>query len=139
MMSLMTPAPEGREANIERALTTWRVIGSPSLPFDAERIRRRAARQYDRCFHPAGLSRQLAAITAHGSRAEALRDVATPTLVIHGDADPLVPVEGGHDTARCIPGADLLVIEGMGHDLHPEVWPRIVGAISEHTAKAEQA
>ena len=62
---------------------------------------------------------------------------SAPTLVIHGDADPLVPVEGGHDTARCVPGAELLVIEGMGHDLHPQVWPRIVEAVSEHTGKTD--
>jgi pimeloyl-ACP methyl ester carboxylesterase len=137
MAVLMTPPPEDRDGNIERAVETWKVIGSASLPFDAERIRRRAARQYDRCFHPIGVSRQLAAITAHGSRVDALQSVAAPTLVIHGDADPLVPVEGGHDTARCVPGAELLLIEGMGHDLHPQIWPRIIQAISEHTGKAD--
>jgi pimeloyl-ACP methyl ester carboxylesterase len=137
MAVLLTPPPADREGNIERALATWKVIGSQSFPFDADRIRRRAARQYDRCFHPVGVSRQIAAIAAHGSRVEALRSVATPTLVIHGDADPLVPVEGGHDTARSVPGAELLLIEDMGHDLHPHIWPRLVRAVSEHTAKAD--
>ena len=63
--------------------------------------------------------------------------MSAPTLVIHGAADPLVPLEGGRDTARAIPGAELLVIEGMGHDLPEGAWPQLVGAISEHTAKAE--
>jgi pimeloyl-ACP methyl ester carboxylesterase len=136
MAVLLTPPPSDRERNIERALATWKLIGSPSFPFDADRIRRRAARQYDRCFHPVGVSRQIAAIAAHGSRVEALRSVATPTLVIHGDADPLVPVEGGRDTARSVPGAELLLIEGMGHDLHPQIWPRLIRAVSDHTAKS---
>jgi pimeloyl-ACP methyl ester carboxylesterase len=116
---------------------TWRTIGSPGFPFDEAKIRERAGRLYDRSFYPQGTARQLAAILAHGSRAERLREVSAPTLVIHGAADPLVPIEGGHDTARSIPGAELLVIEGMGHDLPEGAWPQLVGAISEHTAKAE--
>ena len=79
----------------------------------------------------------MAAIVAHGNRAEKLRSVTTPTLVIHGAADPLVPLAGGQDTARSIPGAELLVVEGMGHDMPEGAWPTLVGAISEHTAKAE--
>lgn len=137
MAVLLTPPPSDRAGNIERSVAAWKVIGSPSFGFDADRIRRRAARQFDRCFHPAGVSRQIAAITTNGSRVEALRSVATPTLVIHGDADPLVPVEGGHDTAKSVPGAELLLIEGMGHDLHPHIWSRLVRAVSEHTAKAD--
>jgi pimeloyl-ACP methyl ester carboxylesterase len=136
---LLVPPPADREANLERAVETWRTIGSPGFPFDEARIRARAARLYDRSFHPAGVARQLAAIVAHGSRAEGLRQVSAPTLVIHGDADPLVPLEAGRATAQAVPGAALLVIEGMGHDLPPQVWPRLVAAISEHTEKAEAA
>ncbi|MEN8182861.1 MAG: alpha/beta fold hydrolase [Myxococcota bacterium] len=136
MVILMTPPPSDRAGSIERAVTTWKTIGSPGFAFDETRIRERAGRLYDRCFHPAGVSRQLAAILAHGSRSEALGGVTVPTLVVHGDADPLVPVEGGRDTAKRIPGAELLVIEGMGHDLPPALWPRLADAISEHTAKA---
>ena len=73
---------------------------------------------------------------AAGNREPQLASVSAPTLVIHGDADPLIRVEGGHDTADAIPGARLLVIEGMGHDLPRPAWPRILDAVSEHTQKA---
>jgi pimeloyl-ACP methyl ester carboxylesterase len=132
---LMTPVPAEREAYVERAVRNWRVIGSPGFPFDEERVRRRAARSFDRAFHPAGVARQLVAIVAGGSRKDALRAVTTPTLVIHGDADPLAHIEGGRDTAASIPGAELLIIEGMGHDLPRGAWPRIVDAIDAHAAK----
>jgi pimeloyl-ACP methyl ester carboxylesterase len=137
MAVLMTPPPTDRAGSLDAAVRTWRTIGSPGFPFDEARIRERAGRLYDRSFHPQGTARQLAAILAHGSRVEKLREVSAPTLVIHGAADPLVPLEGGRDTARSIPGAELLVIEGMGHDLPEGAWPTLVGAISEHTAKAE--
>jgi pimeloyl-ACP methyl ester carboxylesterase len=83
--------------------------------------------------------RQMAAIFAHGNRAPRLATVTAPTLVIHGMADPLVPVEGGRDTAKSIPGAQLLEIEGMGHDLPPALWVRIADAIASHTRKADAA
>jgi pimeloyl-ACP methyl ester carboxylesterase len=137
MAVLMTPPPTDRAGSLDAAVRTWRTIGSPGFPFDEARIRERAGRLYDRSFYPQGTARQLAAILAHGNRAPRLREVSTPTLVIHGAADPLVPIEGGQDTARSIPGAELLVIEGMGHDLPEGAWPQLVGAISEHTAKAE--
>ena len=137
MAVLMTPPPGDRAGSIEASVVTWRTIGSPGFPFDEARIRERAGRLYDRSFYPQGTARQMAAILAHGNRAPKLREVGTPTLVIHGGADPLVPIEGGRDTARAIPGAELLVIEGMGHDLPEGAWPTLVGAISEHTAKAE--
>src|SRR3989442_709126 len=76
-----------------------------------------AGRSCDRCFSPAGAARQLVAILASGSRREALAAVTIPTLVIHGRDDPLIPLEAGLDTARAVPGAELLVIDGMGHDL----------------------
>jgi pimeloyl-ACP methyl ester carboxylesterase len=139
MAALMAPPPTDRAGSIERGVQTWRVIGSPGFAFEEERIRERAGRAFDRGFYPQGVARQMAAIVSHGSRVEALRGVTAPTLVIHGDADPLVPIEGGRDTAASIPGAELLVIEGMGHDLPRAAWPRIVGSISEHTAKAERA
>ncbi len=136
MQILMTPAPADRTGNIERAVTASRVLGSPGFPFDEARVRERAARTYDRCFYPAGMARQLVGVLASGSRREALGALRVPTLVIHGKADPLVPVEAGIDTAKSIPGAELLLIEGMGHDLPPGAWPQIIGAISEHTANA---
>jgi pimeloyl-ACP methyl ester carboxylesterase len=137
MAVLVTPPPADRAGSLDAAVRTWRTIGSPGFPFDEAKIRERAGRLYDRSFYPEGVVRQLAAILAHGNRAPKLREVATPALVIHGAADPLVPLAGGEHTARSIPGAELLVVEGMGHDLPEGAWPRIIGAISEHTAKAE--
>jgi pimeloyl-ACP methyl ester carboxylesterase len=136
MGMLMITPPAERAAAIEHAVRVWRTIGSPGFPFDEPRIRDRAARQFDRCYHPAGTSRQLAAVLAHGSRRQRLRSVTAPTLVIHGSDDPLVPVEGGKDTAAAVPGAELLIIEGMGHDLPRGAWGRIVDAITSHAAKA---
>jgi pimeloyl-ACP methyl ester carboxylesterase len=137
MAALLAPPPTTRAEAIEHHAKTWRVIGSPGFPFDEERIRARGGALYDRSFYPIGTARQLAAILAHGSRRAALARVTAPTLVIHGAADPLVPLAGGRDTAEAIPGAELLVIEGMGHDLPPEAWPRIVDAIALHTERAE--
>jgi len=135
MAALLTPVPADREGNVERAVKVFRTIGSPGFPFDEERVRRRAARGYDRCFHPAGVARQLVAILASNSRKEALAAVTAPTLVIHGSDDPLIPVEGALDTAAAIPGAELMIIEGMGHDLPRAVWPRVIDAISNLTAR----
>jgi pimeloyl-ACP methyl ester carboxylesterase len=89
---------------------------------------------YDRSFYPVGTGRQLAAILASGSRKEALKKVKIPTLVIHGDADPLAPVEGGKETAEVIPGAKLLIIDGMGHSIPVEVAPQIIEAITKHAS-----
>ncbi len=139
MAVLMTPRPLDRESNVEASVKAARVIGSPGFPFDEARVRRRAAMMYDRSFAPLGIARQMAAIFAHGNRAPRLAAVKAPTLVIHGLADPLVPVEGGRDTAKSIPGAALLEIEGMGHDLPPALWTRLADAIASHTRKAEAA
>ena len=91
---------------------------------------------FDRAFHPAGAARQFAAVVAHGNRAEALRKLAVPALVIHGNDDPLVSVEGGVDTAACIAGAELMRIDGMGHDVPPALWEPIADAISALTRRA---
>ncbi|HYO59584.1 alpha/beta hydrolase [Archangium sp.] len=121
-----------REEAIERSVKMFQVIGSPGFPFDAERVQRLAALSYDRCYDPDGVTRQIVAIFASGSRKQALAAVKVPTLVIHGKEDPLVPVEGGIDTAQSIPGAELLLIDGMGHDLPREMLPRFIEAISTH-------
>jgi pimeloyl-ACP methyl ester carboxylesterase len=134
---LMAPPPKEREANIEHMLKVFRALAGPGFPVDEEWTRRILAESYDRCFCPQGVVRQLVAILAHGNRKPALASVKAPTLVIHGTADPLVPVEGGKDTANAIPGAELMLIEGMGHDLpHGGAWPRIVEAITAHMLKA---
>jgi pimeloyl-ACP methyl ester carboxylesterase len=129
---LVAPAPEDREGYIESSIQTSRVLGSPGYPFDEDLARERAGRAFDRGPCPEGTVRQLAAILASGSRKEALKSVAVPTLVIHGDADVLVPVEGGIDTAEAVPGAKLMIIEGMGHDIPVPVAPRVIEAIAQH-------
>jgi pimeloyl-ACP methyl ester carboxylesterase len=133
---LMRRAPRVRDAYIEYFVRVMRMIGSPGYRADLERIRERAAESYDRCHHPAGTARQLAAILASGSRTQALRMLDVPTLVIHGENDPLVPLRAGQATARSIPGADLLTIPGMGHDLPPQLWPTFVDAIAKNAERA---
>ncbi|MCK9517646.1 MAG: alpha/beta fold hydrolase [Dehalococcoidia bacterium] len=134
--ALMTPSPTEREAYIEHTVANSRVIGSKGELFDEARVRARAAAAYDRAFYPEGVGRQLVAINASGSRKERLASVLVPTLVLHGDIDPLVRLEGGIDTADAIPGAELVIIEGMGHDLPRPLWPRIIDAIASNAAKA---
>lgn len=129
---LMTPAPAERDAVIAQALRTWKVIGSPGFPFDEARIRDRAGRSFDRCHHPAGTERQLVAVVAAGSRRDALERLQTPTLVIHGEDDPLVPAEGGRATLEAVPGARGLFIPGMGHDMPVELYDTLADAISGH-------
>ncbi len=132
---LRPPAPD-RERYIERALEGWRVLRGTAFPFDEAWARARAGRLYDRGIYPAGSARHIAAILASGSRREALRSVRAPTLVIHGDADPLLPVEGGIDTARVVPNAHLWIIPALGHELPPAIWPQVVGAITGHAGRS---
>jgi len=136
MAVLVTPAPTERVAAIEHGVRVWRTIGSPGFPFDEAEVRERAALAFDRGVNPPGVARQLVAILASGSRREALRGVQVPSLVIHGAADPLVPVEAGRDTAQAVPGAELLEFEGMGHDLPRPLWPRFVEAIAKLVGRA---
>ncbi len=136
MARLMTPPPTEREAMIEHGLATQRVIGSPGFEFDEARLRERFGRAFDRCFFPKGSARQSAAIATAPPRDEALRALALPTLVIHGDSDALVPLEGGLDTHASIANSELMVIDGMGHDLPKPAWPQIIDGISKLTARA---
>ena len=134
---LIAPPPNEREANIEHMLGVFKTIAGPGFPLDEKWTRKIMAKSYDRCFYPQGMVRQLVAILTQVNRVPALASVKVPTLVVHGTSDPLVPVEGGKDTAKAIPGAQLMLIEGMGHDLpHGGAWPRIVEAIAAHTLKA---
>jgi pimeloyl-ACP methyl ester carboxylesterase len=133
---LIAPPPNEREANIEHMLGVFKTIAGPGFPLDEEWTRKIMAESYDRCFYPQGVVRQLVAILTQVNRAPALASVKAPTLVVHGTDDPLVSVEGGRDTAKAIPGARLMLIEGMGHDLpHGGAWPQIVKAIAAHTEK----
>ena len=118
-----------------RAVKVFRTIGSPGFPLDEARVRELAGRSFDRCTHPAGAARQMLAVLASGSRVDALRRVTVPTLVIHGTDDPLVPLAAGVETAHLVPGAELVLIEGMGHDLPRAVWGRVIDGISTLTLR----
>lgn len=132
---LLAQRPSDREGAIQAAVQTQKVIGSPEH-FDEERARKLGTEAYDRSYRPSGVARQLVAILASGSRADGLRELDVPTLVIHGDVDPLITPSGGHRTAELVPGAELLIIEGMGHDLPPALWPQLVEAITANTRRA---
>ncbi|MGP3911050.1 alpha/beta fold hydrolase [Nonomuraea sp. 10N515B] len=131
---LMATPPADRDGVLEQALRTWSVIGSPGYDLDRERIIAMAGMAYDRCFDPAGTARQLAAIMASGGRTELLAQVKVRTLVLHGEADQLIPVAGGQATAAAIPGARLVTYPGMGHDLPRPLWPDIVTEITKLTS-----
>jgi pimeloyl-ACP methyl ester carboxylesterase len=133
---LMRRAPRGRDAYIEYFVRVFRMIGSPGYPVDEERIREQAGLTYDRSHDAAGTARQLGAILASGSRTAALRKLDVPTVVIHGKKDPLVPFRAGVATARAIPGAELVAVPGMGHDLPRELWPRFTDALVANTERA---
>jgi pimeloyl-ACP methyl ester carboxylesterase len=123
-------ANAGLNAVVELGVRVARAIGSPAYPAPIDRLRERISRDYNRSFHPTGAPRQFAAIVADGDRRARLSAVTTPTLVIHGVDDPLVPVEGGRDTAASIAGAKLLEIPGMGHDIPLELVDQIADASS---------
>ena len=130
MTALLTPSPSDRAEFIDHIVKTFRIVGSPGFELDEASLRDRVGRAFDRSYDPSGVARQLVAVLADGDRRERLGSVRVPTLVIHGKNDPLVPVEGGIDTANAVPGARLVVIEGMGHDLPRGAWPQIVDAIA---------
>ncbi|MBV8998297.1 MAG: alpha/beta hydrolase [Solirubrobacterales bacterium] len=136
---LLHRAPDEREAYIEYTTRMFEAIGSRGLPFDRERVRDMVARSYDRGHDPAGPGRQLGAIIASGNRTAQLRTIRTPTLVIHGSKDRLVARSGGVDTARTIPGARLMIVRGMGHDLPEAAWPQLEDAIAGHARAADRA
>jgi pimeloyl-ACP methyl ester carboxylesterase len=134
---LARPAP-GRDAAIEQAVKTFRIIGSPGYPMDEQRLREIVGASYDRGHSRAGVARQLHAITASGDRTRALRNLRLPATVIHGSKDPLVHPSGGRATAKAIPGARLRTIDGMGHDLPRDLWPTFVEEISSNAARASR-
>lgn len=135
---LLQPAATSREQAIDQAVAGARAISYPDH-FDEERTRERAAESYDRGFNPIGVGRQLLAIVASGSRSERLTRLDVPTLVIHGRGDPLVPLSGGERTAAVIPGADLLVIDDMAHDLPAAHWSQIIERITALASHAPVA
>ncbi|GAA6155453.1 alpha/beta hydrolase [Pyruvatibacter sp. HU-CL02332] len=124
MAALLTPpADTSREGMIQQGVDMWKVIGSPKYPGTDEELRAVAAASVDRMVCPEGFGRQVLAILAAPARNDALAKVTAPTMVLHGADDPLVPVEGGKDTADAIPGARLEIVEGMGHDFTEALVP----------------
>ncbi len=132
---LMTRRPTAsRDDAIAAGVRIYKAIGAPTGGRSPEELHDLISRAHDRGFDPGGSARQLGAIIADGSRVERLKQITAPTLVIHGDADPLVPLAAGQDTAAHIAGARLEVIAGMGHDMPPSVVPRITDLIASHAA-----
>jgi pimeloyl-ACP methyl ester carboxylesterase len=131
-MAVLTSRPTSADADtlVEFGVNAARIIGSPGYPAQGERLRSRVRADLERSFSPFGTMRQMAAVVANGDRRARLAGVTAPTLVIHGEADPLVPLEGGKDTAAAIKGAELLTIPGMGHDLPLELVETIADAVA---------
>lgn len=138
LMRLIAKAAHDEATYLEGAMQTWRVIGSPGYRPDDAELRARLLAAYRRSYYPAGTARQMAAISACGSRVDALKTIVAPTLVIHGKADPLVPVSGGIDTAKHIPNARLELIDGMGHDLPAPLLADFAGMICAHMEEHRQ-
>ena len=136
---LLSRPPRDRERYVDAVLKTFKVIGSPAYPPDEGRLRELIGAGYDRGHNPAGAARQLHAITASGDRSRKLRGVRAPTVVIHGDRDPLVRPAAGRSVAAAIPNARLVMIPGMGHDLPREVWPLIVGEIVANARRTQRS
>jgi pimeloyl-ACP methyl ester carboxylesterase len=135
---LLDPAPAERDAYIAHSVEGSRTIGSPEH-FDEDRAALKAGQSFDRCYYPRGTANQLMAILASGSRTEGLRKLDVNTLVIHGDVDPLVTVSGGERTAEVIPGAELMILEGMGHDVPVFYWPQVIEAITGLASRSTAA
>jgi pimeloyl-ACP methyl ester carboxylesterase len=131
MGMLLRPPSRTVEEHMDGAVAVAQVIGTPGM-IDEDRIRRTAARAWERSYDPAGAARQLAGVMASPSRSPALARLDVPTLVIHGTADPLVQPDGGERTAEVVPDAKLLLIEGMGHDLPAAHWATIIDAVTAH-------
>jgi pimeloyl-ACP methyl ester carboxylesterase len=135
---LVSSMPGERDAFVEQAVANARAVSAGSaFPFDAEGVRRAAARNFDRAHHPKGVGRQFAAILAAGDRTPALGDIRVPTLVVHGEEDQVIGVSGGEATAAAIPGARLLRVPGLGHELPPGFWPTLADELVENADRAD--
>ncbi len=133
--SLMMSRGPGREAYVATSATVWKMIGSPSYPQDHDRVVDRAEETFDRGVSRSGVLRQMMAVLTQTNRAGRLRGISVPTLVIHGVADKMVHPSGGRATAAAIPDAELLLIDGMGHDLPPALFSTFVDAIDRTTKR----
>jgi pimeloyl-ACP methyl ester carboxylesterase len=130
------PASMEEDVLVEHGMKLAQTIGSPGYPADEHRLRERTRAAVRRSVYPEGPARHLAAIVADGDRRAMLKGISVPTLVLHGEDDPLVPVEGGRDTAASIPGAQIRTIPGWGHDLPLELVDDVADAIAAHARAA---
>ncbi|MFL6576789.1 MAG: alpha/beta fold hydrolase [Povalibacter sp.] len=139
MVMSRAPHPSTLEPYVQHALAAMRVLGSPAAPFDEARARERVIGEVTRSYCPAGFGRQMAAVIASGDRRASLRRIKAPTMVVHGADDPLILPACGRDTASNIPGAELRIIPGMGHDLPPMFHDTLVDAIVNVAQRASKA
>jgi pimeloyl-ACP methyl ester carboxylesterase len=136
VLTQRAPHPSQDEKGfLDHSVRAARILGSPGLPFDEAAQRAQALGEAKRAYNPAGFGRQIAAIVAAGDRRARLNTIAAPTLVLHGAADPLIPLAGGKDTAANIKGAELRVIEGMGHEIPPGLYQTVVQAIADNARR----
>ena len=131
-VAMLSAQPEGpsREQLIAHAIKLRTVIGSPGFPADPAELRALVERNIDRRYYPAGAARQYLAVMASGDRVDLLKTVKVPTLVLHGDDDPLLPVDGGRDVASLVPGAKIETFPGWGHDVPRQMVPKLIESIS---------
>jgi pimeloyl-ACP methyl ester carboxylesterase len=132
---LMSRGP-GRDEYIRTSAAFWRLIGSPSYPQDLAKVRDRAAETFDRGVSKSGIMRQMLAVLTQLNRSSRLRGIKAPTLVVHGLADKMVHASGGRATAASIPGAELLLVDGMGHDMPPALFDTLADAIRRTADRA---
>lgn len=135
MEAMVAPPPMERDAYIQHMADVYRAFAGGSDKYDERLQNEISASSYDRSFYLMGFTRQLAAILACGSRKDALAAIEVPTLVIHGSHDALLPLAHGKDTAEAVPGAKLVIIQGLGHGMvYPVLWDEIIETIAAHTA-----
>jgi len=135
-VELVNPPPTEREAYIENRVNLILALAGSRFPMDKQRTREHLEQSYGRSYYPPGIARHGVAGAVNSDRTQDLKSVLAPTLVVHGSEDPLFPVEQGKAIATAVPGAKLLIIEGMGHAFPPEVWPLLVDAIDKHIRNA---
>lgn len=136
MEAIAGPAAETIDESVEQAVANYMRFHSPGFPPEEERIRKREERAHERCWYPQGAARQLLAILASGDWTDQLAGITAATLVIHGDSDPIVQPDGGEAIAKAIPGADLMIIPGMAHDIPQPLWTAVFDAISRNASRA---
>jgi pimeloyl-ACP methyl ester carboxylesterase len=133
---LLARRTQSREAYVAASAKLWKLIGSPLYPDTPDAIRARAGETFDRGVSASGVARQMLAILAQPDRSPSLRSLRIPTLVIHGMSDRMVHVSGGRATSRSIPGSELLLIPGMGHDVPPALYETFTEAIRRTADRA---